>query len=181
MRFFSLFFSLICLSQGLACSGDPLTGTDYRTGKAVSVDPKQGGKGTVVLFLSAKCPCSKSHEGTIEALAKEFPDFKFVGIHSNVDEAQATSLAHFAQSGLSFPVLRDPSAAIATRFGAFKTPHAFIVTPNGECAFSGGVDNSADAERASKHYLKEALVDLKEGREPRQKKVRALGCAIRRS
>ncbi len=164
----------------IACTTKPLSGKDFRTGTSVTIDPKLNSKGTVVLFLSAKCPCSRSHETSLEALAKEFPEVKFVAVHSNADENEELSGFHFKEAGLSFPVIRDQNARIADEFRALKTPHAFVVGPKGECWFDGGVDDTKDAAKATKHYLKAALTDLRDGREPKEKTVRTLGCVIKR-
>lgn len=163
-----------------ACSSKPISGKDLRTGNWESVDPKQNSKGTVVLFLSAKCPCSRSHESGLGQLSKEFPDIRFVAVQSNSDEDESLSEWHFKQAELPFPVIRDQRAQIADDFRAFKTPHAFVVGPKGECWFDGGVDDSKDASKATKFYLRAALNDLRDGREPREKTARTLGCIIKR-
>jgi hypothetical protein len=166
--------------KAFACSPKPISGIDLATGKIFSTESNSKTKGLVVLFLSAKCPCSRSHEKSIEALAKEFSDFSFVGVHSNQDEEEGLASLHFREAGFSFPVIQDRQAKIANDFGALKTPHAFIVGPKGECWFSGGVDDKKEASKATQFYLKQALLDLKAGREPKDKTVRTLGCTIKR-
>lgn len=172
--------SLLASVSGLACSDKPFSGRDLRTGSIVSVNPRQNAEGTVVLFLSAKCPCSRSHEPELARLAKAFPKMKFVAVNSNSDETDEASLSHFKNGDLSFPVVRDLDNKIANAFGALKTPHAFIVSPKGECWYDGGVDDTKDAAKATTHYLRAALTDLSEGREPQQKTARTLGCVIKR-
>ncbi|NBX76920.1 MAG: thioredoxin family protein [Proteobacteria bacterium] len=173
-------FLTMAFQPVFGCSTRTLSGTDLRTGHGVSVNPKEGAKGTVVLFLSAVCPCSKSHEKGLEALAQEFSQFKFVGVHSNADENGELARRHFQKAGFSFPVIQDENSKIADDFRALKTPHAFIIGPQGECWFNGGVDNSNDSTQATEHYLRAALLDLQNGKEPKEKQVRTLGCVIRR-
>ncbi len=103
-----------------------------------------------------------------------------MAVQSNTDEDETVSAFHFQQSGLPFPVIRDVQARIANQFGALKTPHAFIVGPQGQCWFNGGVDDTKDASKATKFFLKTALSDLVAGREPKEKNVRTLGCVIKR-
>src|SRR5687768_10220560 len=81
-----------------------------------------GKKTTAVVFLSARCPCSVSHEVKLNQLHKEFPEVTFVGIHSNADEERSLGSSHFKASGLPFPVLRDHGSALANRFGALTPP-----------------------------------------------------------
>lgn len=163
-----------------ACTQQAFSGTDLLTGSDVNWSP-QNEKPTVVVFLSAKCPCSKSHEEPLAQLSKDFPEFRFIGIHSNSDEDLALSQSHFKEAALPFPVVHDKSARIASDFKAFKTPHAFVIGKNGSCLFNGGVDDTKLAEKASKHYLKQALLDIRQGKEPEEKEVRTLGCIIKRT
>lgn len=163
-----------------SCTAKPISGTDLRTGSAFSSESLPKNKGMVVVFMSAKCPCSQSHEVSIEKLASEFKEFSFVGVHSNSDEAKDLAALHFKEASFSFPIIEDSNAQIANEFGALKTPHAFIVGPKGECWYNGGVDETRDASKAKKFYLKQALIDLKSGREPQEKTTRTLGCTIKR-
>jgi hypothetical protein len=140
----------------------------------------EGIQGDVYVFLSSRCPCSKSHESVLKALAKRFPEFRFTGVHSNQDEKSEDSQQHFAKAGLPFPVLRDEGARFAEKLGAFKTPHAFVFDARGEKIYEGGVDDSKSALRARRHYLAEALTALREGKRPEIRQTRVLGCEIQR-
>jgi len=179
-RLFFISVASIFVTKAFPCTTKPLSGKDLRNGSIISIDPKQNPKGTVVLFLSAKCPCSRSHETDLEKLSKDFPEMKFVAVNSNADENEELAGFHFREAGLSFPIIRDHGTRIADEFRALKTPHAFVVGPKGECWFNGGVDDTKDAAKATQHYLKAALTDLREGREPKEKNVRTLGCTIKR-
>jgi len=141
-----------------------------------------GSKGTVVVFLSSKCPCSASHEPKLKALAREFKPlgFEFVGIHSNSDEPADVSKAHFEKAALGFEVREDEEGKLADSLGALKTPHAFVLNTEGKVLFQGGVDDSQTAESAKKQFLRDALEDIRGGREPRVAMARALGCMIKR-
>jgi len=164
--------------SALACTTKSVSGIDLRTGKLFSTENQGPKKGQVVIFLSAKCPCSKSHETSIQHLAQEFPEFSFVGIHSNKDEDEGMSAVHFKEAAFSFPIIQDREFKWANELGAMKTPHAYVIGPKGECWFNGGVDDTKDASKAKKFYLKQALLDLREGKEPEQKTARTLGCSI---
>ena len=146
-----------------------------------NLDPKA--KATVVVFLSAKCPCSQSHEPKLRDLAREFgpKGFRFVGIHSNADEPSALSGTHFEAAKLGFPVHEDSNAKWADALGALKTPHAYIIDREGRTLFQGGVDDSSLAAESHKQFLRDALEDVAAGREPRVALARALGCMIKRN
>jgi len=160
----------------------PLTGLDLRSGQRFTqiTDPKT--KATVIVFLSARCPCSSSHEAALKSLFNQFSTqgFQFIGIHSNADEPVQESQEHFVKAALPFPVIQDNAAQLADQFKALKTPHVFILNSQGETLFQGGVDDSHIAATAKKHYLDEALAALSQGNLPPQKEVRTVGCVIKR-
>jgi hypothetical protein len=159
-----------------------IDGLDLVRGSLAHVEFKEARLGTVVMFLSSRCPCSASHQSTLDLLSKEFTPqgFRFVGVHSNADEEVGAAREYFKNSGLAFPVIQDRNCGIADALGAFKTPHVFILGSNGEVLFQGGVDNSHVANAANKHYLRDSLALIVDGKKPPQKEVRVLGCEIRR-
>ncbi len=137
-------------------------------------------KGTVLVFLSARCPCSSSHEGLLNELQTEFKEFRFIGIHANQDEPLEESRKHFADAKLKFPVLQDKGAQYADAFKAFKTPHAFVLSSAGEILYQGGVTDSHSGPNANNFYLKQVLSALHQGKSVPFETKRALGCVISR-
>ena len=78
----------------------------------------KGARPTLVVFLSARCPCSASHEPALAELHKEFGgEVRFVGVHSNADETPDESVTHFRSAALPFPVIQDSGAKLANAFG----------------------------------------------------------------
>ncbi len=128
--------------------------------------------GTVVVVVSPSCPCSKSHEPVLAALAQRFPTFGFVGLRADDEESKL----HFASGRLPFPVVARAGAASA--LGALKTPHVFVFDAEGALRYRGGVDDSHDAARARIHYLADALTALAAGAEPAYPETRPLGCRV---
>ena len=167
---------------GQAKHSKKIEGLDLVRGVPVLVEFKQARLGTVVIFLSSRCPCSASHQSTLDRLSKEFASrgFRFVGVHSNADEEVEVARDYFKKSGLTFPVIQDRKSEIADTLGAFKTPHVFVLGTDGEILFQGGVDNSHISNLADKQYLRDALALIVDGKKPSQKEVRVLGCEIRR-
>ncbi len=159
-----------------------LSGIDLRTGQKIQIQWDSVSLGTVIAFLSVKCPCSNSHEEALNVLAKDFEKsgFQFIGVHSNFDEDVDQARKHFNQSKFSFPVLQDSEAEIAIQFGALKTPHAYIVGRDKKILFEGGVDNSRMVQNATEHYLKDALTAIRDGNNSYRKSVRVVGCVISR-
>lgn len=175
-RFSALSFILL-LSFARPATAE-ISGTDLATAKPLKVEA--GKKGTVVVFMSAKCPCSNQHVPVLTKLAEEFKDFSFVAVHSNTDETAAEAKAYFAAAHLPFPVLQDEKARIADEYKAFKTPHAYVLGADGKVVYRGGVTSSASAAHTDKQYLRNALADLTEGKAVQQADTRTLGCVIAR-
>lgn len=159
-----------------------LQGPDLLTRKKVEIQYSAPEKATVVVFLSANCPCSRSHEKTLQDLHKTFsgPMFQFIAVHSNADESWEFAKKYFETAKLPFPIVQDNGAVIADQLGAFKTPHVYVIGKNQEILFQGGVDDSHHAPTAKKHYLEEALTAIRDGVVIQERNVRVLGCAIKR-
>ena len=105
--------------------------------------------------------------------------FEFIAVHSNQDENEVLSLAHFRTSKLPFPVIADDHAVLANEFKALKTPHVFLLK-DGKVLFQGGVDDSNDASLAHENYLAQAVRETAAGKPVSHDKVRTLGCVIKR-
>ena len=140
-------------------------------------------KYSVLVFLSIHCPCSRSHQPILRKLHEDFSgdQFQFFGVHSNANESVEDSLKYFKESGLPFPVIQDEDGRIANELGAYKTPHAYILDPHLQVIYQGGVDNTSDASRATEHFVRDNLNQLKKGEKLRESKRRVLGCQILRS
>jgi hypothetical protein len=171
----------VCLT--VVASAAPQTkfieGRSLLTDVKVQVDSKDK-KGLVVIFLSAKCPCSNSHNIELRDLAQSYKEFNFVAVHSNVDEGKELSKPYFEKAAFPFPVIEDEKAQIADKLQALKTPHAYIFSSSGDVLYQGGVSNSKDCAKADRKFLREALEDLHAGKSVRTPEGRTLGCAISR-
>lgn len=175
---FLFFVFAFSLSASAVPQMTSIEGTSLLTGATIQVDGSR--RGLVIIFLSAKCPCSASHNMELRDLAQNYTDFSFVAVHSNIDEGKAFSKAYFEKAAFPFPVIQDESAQLADRLQALKTPHAFIFGSNGDLLYQGGVSNSKDCTKADRKFLREALEDLQAGKTVRTPEGRTLGCAISR-
>ena len=103
-----------------------------------------------------------------------------MGIHSNANESPSEAEVHFKNSQLGFPILNDSQAQIANAFGAIKTPHAYLVDPQGKVIYQGGVDDSNIADHAKNFFLRDAIESLLKGKPILVSETRTLGCRIAR-
>ncbi len=141
----------------------------------------EGKKGLVVVFLSAKCPCSNSHIAELKSLRHDYPEFNFVGVHSNMDETAEVTKAYFTTEALPFAVIQDVNTAIADQYKAFKTPHAFVIQADGKILYQGGVSSSKTFAKAEHKFLREALENIHLGQAVATPEGRTLGCSIARN
>lgn len=168
--------SLQCFAQSLPS----INATDLISGKTLQHNWSESRKGSVIVFLSSSCPCSHAHIGHLIDLAKTFPDLNFIGVHSNANESFADSEKYFKSLNLPFPVIQDNSSEWADRLKAYRTPHAFVVTTEGDLAYQGGVTSSADPKNADSYYLKVTLKKFLAGERIESSRTRVLGCQIAR-
>ena len=158
-----------------------IAGTDLLKGSPRTVATRfPDKKALVVVFMSARCPCSNSHVPVLTQLSEKYPDVSFVAVHANADEPVAEAQPYFKRLNLPFPVIEDAHAKVADQFKALKTPHVFVLSPEGQVLYQGGVTNSAMADQSDRNYLSEALEDIQNGKKVRTVSGRTLGCVIAR-
>jgi len=130
---------------------------------------KQKMKGTVIVFLSCKCPYVAQARAPLGELARQYGDkVAFVGVNANQNE-KADDIRNDAALNFPFPMLRDEGSKVADLYAAERTPEVFLVGADGVIRYHGGV---AD--------LGPALGDLLAGKAVARPEARAFGCTIKR-
>jgi predicted neuraminidase/peroxiredoxin len=100
-------------------------------------------RGTVVVFLSARCDATAAAFDTFNDMHEEYraKEILFVGVCSNPAES-GEELRTFQQNkGCVFPIYRDPSRRVARQFGATVTPEFFLIDDAGKIVYHGAVGN----------------------------------------
>ncbi len=175
--------SFTLCSEGLSSEvPQQISGLDLVSGKSVHYILNESSRATVVVFMSTRCPCSASHQRVLNQLVVDFGQkgIRFVGIHSNANESLEEARQYFSQANLIFPVIQDSGSVLAAQLEAFKTPHVYVLSSKTEILFQGGVDNSKVFEKATRHFLRDALIEIAQDRMPKEKSVRVVGCQIQR-
>lgn len=157
---------------------EKIAGIAISSGKEEVFETAKLDKELVVFFISKDCPCSKGNFDYLNELSRAYPEFKFLGVHSQkgIDEKEVKK--YLSDKNIYFEILVDLDLAIAKKFNALKTPHVFILNLAGELIYSGGVTNSTFPKNAKDFYLKNALEDLKNHRKISKSETRTLGCFI---
>lgn len=151
-------------------------------GKEHSLKSLMGAKGTVILFVATKCPVSNNYNERMEKLAQDYKakGINVIGINSNFSEPAAEVKSHAAERGLTFPILKDEGNKIADKWGATRTPEAYVLDANMKLVYHGRIDNSQKVEGITSNDLRDALDELAAGKAISKTGAAAFGCTIKR-
>lgn len=141
----------------------------------------------LAVFLSEKCPCSRSHLSHVQDLMKLYPELKVYGVISEPAQNEKQRISkdeYFLKTNFGFPIINDEQQLLVKKYKALKTPHVVLVRSeqkkNPEVVYEGGLTDSKNYNDKSKKYLELALKDMASGNEVQQKSGFCLGCYIRR-
>lgn len=161
-------------------------------GKTVSLESYRG-KIVVLEWTNADCPFVKKHyeSGNIpklqqDAAAKGVVWLQVIssapGKQGYVDGATAIKLNNFRDAKPAATVL-DSDGKIGKLYGAQTTPHIYIVNPQGQLVYKGGIDSIPSADQGdiakADNYVVAALGDLAAGRKVANANTKPYGCSVK--
>ncbi|MNL26426.1 Thiol-disulfide oxidoreductase ResA [compost metagenome] len=151
------------------------------------------GKWVVLEWTNKDCPYVKKHYGSknMQGLQKAYTGkgvtwFTVIsskkGEQGNLAPAEALKVAKENGSGAT-AVLIDESGAMGKAFGAKTTPHMFVINPEGNVVYAGGIDDNDSANPAvivkSKNYVSAALDAAMVGKPVETASARPYGCSVK--
>jgi peroxiredoxin len=140
-----------------------------------------GGKATVLIFFSTRCPMSNAFNFRRNQLYLEYGErVNFLVVDSNSNESAEEIRAYAKSVEFDYPVYRDPGNIVADRFGAQVTTDTFVIDSSGVIRYHGFIEDSPNATRAKTKGLRLALDAVLEARPVAMPEGHALGCSIRR-
>lgn len=159
-------------------------------GKMVSMKEMKDTKGFIVVFTCNHCPFSQVYESRILELDKKYSakGFPVIAINPNdvtvVPEDSYENMVEVAkEKHYTFPYLYDESQAVASAYGATRTPHVFVVNKEKNeyvVRYIGAIDNnSEDPKMASEKYVSNAVNALLDGKPVPVQETKAIGCTIK--
>jgi peroxiredoxin len=159
-------------------------------GKMVALKDFQSSKGVIVVFTCNTCPYSQAYEQRIIDLHKTFVSkgYPVVAINPNDPVKQPGDsfdkmVERAKDKAYPFAYLFDETQAIATAYGATRTPHVFVLqkTPSGfQVAYIGAIDDNVETPSAAKNrYVEAAIESLSQGKTPSVTSTKAIGCTIK--
>jgi peroxiredoxin len=151
-------------------------------GREHSLSSLRGKSGTVLIFVSARCPVSNAYNERMEKLYEDYRGrgVSVVGINANSTESADEIKAHAKEKGLAFVILKDKDNKIADRLGAGHTPEVFFLDASGKLVYHGAIDNAQNPLMVNATHLRNAIDATLGGRQIERADVKAFGCSIKR-
>lgn len=154
-------------------------------GRNHSLSSLAGARATVVVFIGNGCPTVRSYEGRLMAMANAWrsADVELVAINSNnASLSPSDTLAQMAgrstNRAYNFAYLKDADGAVARRYGAVCTPHAFVLDSRHRIVYQGRIDDSRMGNTITSHDLENAVADIVAGRPVAVGETEPFGCTI---
>ena len=143
-------------------------------------------KGYIVIFTSNVCPYAVGYEDRIVELDRKMAPkgYHVVTINSNSEKIDAgdsfdAMVMNAKERDLKFLYLKDDKG-LYKKFGANKTPHAFVVDKNMTLQYIGAIDDNAkDANGVEERFVENAIKALEKGEKPSPNTTKAIGCPIK--
>lgn len=152
-------------------------------GKAQLFSSLEGKNGTVIIFVSAKCPVVKAYNERMAKLAEDYSarGINVIGINSNSTESVDQMKSHAADNKLTFAMLQDKGNKIADMLGAQVTPEAFVLDANNKLVYRGRIDNAQNTANITANDLRDAIDAMLAGKPVAKSEAAAFGCSIKRA
>lgn len=151
------------------------------------------GKVVVLEWFNPGCPFVRnSHTtGSLKGLAEKHAPEGVVWLAINSGGAGKQGAGVEAnregvkQFGMQYPVLIDDTGKVGQLYGAERTPHMYVINPEGVLVYKGAIDNSPDGEGQSPeggklvNYVDGAIGAIRSGAKVTPEETKAYGCSVK--
>ena len=162
------------------------------SGKTVKLSDYRG-KHVVLEWTNPGCPYVRKHynSGNMPATQKEAVDKGVVWLSINSTETSSyeymepAKLVAWQKERKSQPtaVLLDEEGTTGKAYGARTTPHMYIVNPQGQLIYAGGIDSIASSDpqdiKKAVNYVRQGLGEALAGKPITASVTRPYGCSIK--
>jgi peroxiredoxin len=132
------------------------------------------------------CPYVQAWEGRMAAIARDYRDrgVALVAVNSNdveryPDDSLEEMTRRAAAHRFPFDYLLDETQELARALDAKRTPEVFLFDEERRLVYHGAIDDSRDEDTVTRHYLRDALDALLDGREPPLAETPPVGCTVK--
>ncbi len=159
-------------------------------GKMYSLEEQKSAKGFIVIFTCNHCPFSVKYEDRIIALQNKYEKLGYPVVAINPNDVKRVPEDSFEEmivrareKQFNFPYLYDETQAVASRFGAARTPHVFILNKEKSglmVKYIGAIDDNVEsAKEVNSAYVENAMDEILAGKVVTQSATKAIGCTIK--
>ncbi|WP_187264757.1 redoxin domain-containing protein [Pontibacter beigongshangensis] len=155
--------------------------------KAVSLSDYAGKRAVVVVFTNNLCPYSKLYEQRLVNLAGAYAGkgIQFIFVNPSIGTGEGSETRQdLASKNYSFPYLADEGQQLSAKFGATKTPEAFVLLQNeGQFTlkYKGAIDDNPQvADQVKNFFLKNVIDEVLGNKTVTSLERRATGCMIKK-
>ncbi len=197
-RTFVAVSALLALSAGVAHASATVgqSAPDFTlkdaSGKTVKLSDFKG-QHVVLEWTNPGCPFVQKHynSGNMPATQKDAMGKGVVWLAINSTEKasrdylEPARLVAWKQERKSTPsaILMDEEGTVGKAYGARTTPHMYIVNPQGQLIYAGGIDSipsaSADDIPKATNYVKVGVAEALAGKPLTASTTRPYGCSIK--
>jgi peroxiredoxin len=175
------------LDRGLMQRLSNFTLKDVTSGRSLNLYGFQGRKGIVLVFMGTDCPVGNLYVPRLIELNHEFvkKGIVFLGINSNAHET-AEEVARFVkETGIDFPVLKDPGNLVADSALVERTCETIVLDGFARIRYRGAIDDQhqqGKSKDAPDHqYVRDALSALVADKDVKVRATKVAGCLIDRA
>jgi peroxiredoxin len=151
-------------------------------GKMHALADVKDAKAVLVVFTCNHCPVAKAYEDRLVELYKDYHGQGVEIVAINVNNGESDKLPAMKErakeKGFEFAYLYDPSQKIGRAFGATVTPHVFVLDGARKVAYMGAIDDNMKADKATKHYVRDALDAILASGSVTTTETKPAGCGI---
>jgi hypothetical protein len=159
------------------------------SGKEISLQEAKQANGLLVMFSCNTCPYVIRNQSRTKEVCAYARDNKIGVVLLNSNEGDRNegnsyeSMQSYARTqDYQWYYAVDQNSVLADAFGASRTPECFLFNKEGKLVYHGAIDDSpGDPSQIKRHHLREAILEMTEGKEVSVKESRSVGCSIRRA
>jgi hypothetical protein len=156
------------------------------SGKEISLQQAKGTSGLLVMFSCNTCPYVMRNQGRTKEVCTYAGQHQIGVILLNSNEGSRDGGNSFAEmqsyakaQGYQWYYALDDNAALATAFGASRTPECYLFDKSGTLVYHGAIDDSpGDPSAVKRHHLQAAIDEMVAGKPVTVKETRSVGCSI---
>lgn len=138
---------------------------------------------TAVVFLGTQCPMARAYASKLSELQTQHSStLHVVGVMSNQQDSKEDVQQYIDSLDALFDIVLDEGNVVADRYGATRTPEAFLLDEDLKLRYHGRIDDqfapSVTRGKADREDLRIAVDELLAGKVVAIKETTALGCLI---